>query len=105
MLQELILHRVVFLHPVLIPSSFAMPSSLRILSLAKAAGASARLSARAAADTPGAMQGTAEDRRQDGFFGLFSPESSREGAPQQDPRFLPASLQTIRLEKLPVAPG
>jgi hypothetical protein len=39
------------------------------------------------------------------FLVFFRPEIPGKGAPQQYRRFLPTSLQTIRLEKLPVAPG
>jgi hypothetical protein len=39
------------------------------------------------------------------FSVFFSAETLGKCAPQQDMRFLPASLQTIRLEKLRVDPS
>jgi hypothetical protein len=39
------------------------------------------------------------------FLVFFRPNLPGQGAPQQYRCFLPASVQTIRLEKFPVAPG
>jgi hypothetical protein len=76
--DDAIFRRIVLLDFVLIPSSFAM-----------------------ACPDIGPFVMTGDET----FLVFFRPEIPGKGAPQQYRRFLPASLQTIRLEKLPVAPG